>query len=137
MNFFSFFNYLNREVFTQDASYLPDTIKRNHIGINSSYILSNADTLSSVNGTTLLYDLPAEITDTSNWNVAIVLPFDYTLYYTGKGASAGERNISASFTNDRKVQVVIPKYATNNQNGVDDEFALILSNLKIALIYIE
>ena len=25
MNFFSFFNYLNREVFTQDASYLPDT----------------------------------------------------------------------------------------------------------------
>lgn len=27
MNFFSFFNYLNREVFTQDASYLPDTMK--------------------------------------------------------------------------------------------------------------
>lgn len=27
MNFFSFFNYLNREVFTQDASYLPDTNK--------------------------------------------------------------------------------------------------------------
>lgn len=26
MNFFSFFNYLNREVFTQDASYLPDTM---------------------------------------------------------------------------------------------------------------
>ena len=26
MNFFSFFDYLNREVFTQDASYLPDTI---------------------------------------------------------------------------------------------------------------
>lgn len=25
MNFFSFFDYLNREVFTQDASYLPDT----------------------------------------------------------------------------------------------------------------
>ena len=28
MNFFSFFNYLNREVFTQDASYLPDTEKQ-------------------------------------------------------------------------------------------------------------
>lgn len=27
MNFFSFFDYLNREVFTQDASYLPDTKK--------------------------------------------------------------------------------------------------------------
>ena len=27
MNFFSFFDYLNREVFTQDASYLPDTQK--------------------------------------------------------------------------------------------------------------
>ena len=26
MNFFSFFNYLNREGVTQDASYLPDTI---------------------------------------------------------------------------------------------------------------
>ena len=26
MNFFSFFDYLNREVFTQDASYLPDTL---------------------------------------------------------------------------------------------------------------
>jgi len=25
VNFFSFFDYLNREVFTQDASYLPDT----------------------------------------------------------------------------------------------------------------
>ena len=25
MNFFSFFDYLNREVFNQDASYLPDT----------------------------------------------------------------------------------------------------------------
>ena len=28
MNFFSFFDYLNREVFTQDASYLPDTSQR-------------------------------------------------------------------------------------------------------------
>lgn len=28
MNFFSFFDYLNREVFTQDASYLPDTRKQ-------------------------------------------------------------------------------------------------------------
>jgi len=27
VNFFSFFDYLNREVFTQDASYLPDTAK--------------------------------------------------------------------------------------------------------------
>ena len=27
MNFFSFFNYLNREGVTQDASYLPDTPK--------------------------------------------------------------------------------------------------------------
>ena len=30
MNFFSFFNYLNREVFTQDASYLPDTMIRDN-----------------------------------------------------------------------------------------------------------
>ena len=105
--------------------------------INSSYVLEESTTLSSVNGTTLLYDLPDTITDTSNWYISIILPFDYTLRYTGVGVSNGDRTISASFTNDRKVKVIIPRYATNNKNGVDDEFALILSNLKIALVYIE
>lgn len=100
-------------------------------------MLEESATLSSINGTTLLYDLPDTITDTSNWHISIILPFDYTLRYTGVGASNGDRIVSASFTNDRKVKVIIPKYATNNQNGVDDEFALILSNLKIALVYIE
>lgn len=114
-----------------------ETLKKEVSALNSSYVLEESTTLSSVNGTTLLYDLPDTITDTSNWHISIILPFDYTLRYTGVGASNGDRIVSASFTNDRKVKVIIPKYATNNKNGVDDEFALILSNLKIALVYIE
>ena len=81
--------------------------------------------------------MPDAITDTSNWNISIILPFDYTIPYTGTGYTKGARTISASFTSDRKVKIDMPKYATNRANGVDDEFALTLSNLKIALIYIE
>lgn len=126
--------------YNKDNSYISvpiETLKNNVSALNSSYVLEESTTLSSVNGTTLLYDLPDTITDTSNWHISIILPFDYTLRYTGVGASNGDRIVSASFTNDRKVKVIIPKYATNNKNGVDDEFALILSNLKIALVYIE
>ena len=126
--------------YNKDNSYITvpvETLKKEVTSLNSSYVLEESTTLSSVNGTTLLYDLPDTITDTSNWHISIILPFDYTLRYTGGGASNGDRIVSASFTNDRKVKVIIPKYATNNKNGVDDEFALILSNLKIALVYIE
>lgn len=45
--------------------------------------------------------------------------------------------MSASFTDNRKVVVTLPLYSTNNKNGVDDEFALVLENLTVALVYVE
>ena len=41
MNFFSFFDYLNREVFTQDASYLPDTDGVRMMDLQNYYTVSD------------------------------------------------------------------------------------------------
>ena len=42
MNFFSFFDYLNREVFTQDASYLPDTKNISQYALIKDYGIDKA-----------------------------------------------------------------------------------------------
>lgn len=104
---------------------------------SKSYILSSSSTFSSATGTTLTYDLPSDITDTKNWRVAVLLPFSYSLPYIGVGYNHGSRVMSASFTDNRKVVVTLPLYSTNNKNGVDDEFALVLENLTVALVYVE
>ena len=90
---------------------------------SKSYILSSSSTFSSATGTTLTYDLPSDITDTKNWRVAVLLPFSYSLPYIGVGYNHGSRVMSASFT--------------DNKNVVDDEFALVLENLTVALVYVE
>lgn len=60
-----------------------------------------------------------------------------SLPYIGVGYNHGSRVMSASFTDNRKVVVTLPLYSTNNKNGVDDEFALVLENLTVALVYVE
>lgn len=72
MNFFSFFDYLNREVFTQDASYLPDTedlsAQLNAVGISNflsdmpTHYLCNAAywyLLRKFNGNAVLVHIPS------------------------------------------------------------------------------
>ena len=118
------------------SSLPPVSFQNSNLG-SKSYILSSSSTFSSATGTTLTYDLPSDITDTKNWRVAVLLPFSYSLPYIGVGYNHGSRVMSASFTDNRKVVVTLPLYSTNNKNGVDDEFALVLENLTVALVYVE
>ena len=101
-------------------------------GGGDNYILATGVTLSGVTGTTLRYDVPSEITDTSKYRVAMLLSgISYSIPYTGVGR--GSPSLSASISN-RIVTVIMAQYSTNRYGGVDDEFSVVISGVTIMLV---